>query len=96
MQLLLGWWVYKGGFSYILAILLGWYTVLLFYRLFAEYSYRNGRWLFAGLMMRVSSRTAFSEPIASNDNLVPKDELLSGSSEGTESLIALVRNNRSR
>ena len=57
VQLLLGWWVFKGGFSYILAILLSWYLLLILCRLLAEYSYRNGRWMFSRLMVKLGSIT---------------------------------------
>jgi len=60
VQLLVGWWVYKGGFSYILAILLGWYLLLFVCMLLAEYSYRNGRWMFARLMVKIGSETSLT------------------------------------
>lgn len=94
LQLLLGWWVIEGGFSTIFAVLLAWYLFLLVCRIFAEYSYRRGKWLFSRLMTKLSAKSdqRSAYPHTTKVSLTEKDELLSVSQERTESLVYLVRN----
>lgn len=71
------------GFSTAMLIVLLWYIVLLVCRLLAEYSYRNGRWLFSKLMVKIGRKqlsASENEPIITRNQLTEKEELLSGRS----------------